>query len=194
MEERIIWKPGTMVNPLPVVLISCGNEEMGVNLITVAWTGTINTSPPMCYISLQPKRYSYNLIRDSGEFVINLTTKDLTRVTDWCGVKSGRDFDKFKECGLTPIKASQVKTPLVKESPLNIECQVTEIKELGSHHMFLAEVKAVNADPLFLDARTGAFDLNKAQLVAYSHGKYCGLTHPIGKFGYSVQKKKERRK
>jgi len=191
-QERIQWKPGTMIYPLPAVMVSCGNEQTGYNIITIAWTGTINTNPPMCYISIQPKRYSYNLIKEQGDFVINLTTRNLVRETDWCGVQSGRDFDKFKETGLTAITASMVKSPLIKESPVNIECKVTEIKELGSHHMFLAEVLTVNADPEFLDPDTKAFDMQKAALLAYSHGKYCGLTNPLGKFGYSIQKKKAR--
>lgn len=192
--NREIWKPGTMIFPVPAVMVSCGNQERGQNIITIAWTGTINTDPAMCYISVRPERYSYNLIKEQGDFVINLTSRELVRATDWCGVKSGRDFDKFKEMELTPMEASKVESPLIAESPLNIECRVTEIKELGSHHMFLAEVLAVNADRQYLDRRTGAFDMEAAKLVGYSHGKYCGLTAPLGKFGYSIQKKKNRRK
>lgn len=192
--ERVQWKPGTMVYPVPAVMVSCGVPGGKPNIITIAWTGTINTEPPMCYISIRPERYSYDLIKRQGEFVINLTTRELCRATDWCGVKSGRDFDKFEEMQLHALPAHEVSVPLIAESPLNIECRVTEIKPLGSHHMFLAEVVAVNADPDFMDDRTGAFDMEKAGLLAFAHGKYCGLTQALGKFGYSIQKKKIRRK
>ncbi len=190
--SKVIWKPGTLIYPVPAVMVSCGNETIGQNIITIAWTGTICTDPAMCYISVRPERYSYDLIKNNGDFVINLTTKELVKVTDWCGVKSGRDFNKFKETGLTPLKASQVSSPLIKECPINIECRVTEIKELGSHHMFLAEVVAVNASEEYLNKDTGSFDMDKAGLISYIHGKYCGSTAPVGKFGYSIQKKKER--
>lgn len=186
--SKVVWKPGTMVYPLPAVMVSCGTEKDGYNIITVAWTGTICTDPAMAYISVRPDRHSYDLIKKSGEFVINLTTKDLVKATDWCGVKSGRDFDKFKEMKLTPVKATKVSSPLIEECPINIECRVTEIKELGSHHMFLAEVLAVNASEKYLDRHTGAFDMDRAGLISYIHGKYYGSSAPLGKFGYSIQK------
>lgn len=190
--DRVQWKPGTMVYPVPAVMVSCGIIGERPNIITIAWTGTINTDPPMCYISIRPERYSHKLIKEQGEFVINLTTRDLVKATDWCGVKSGRDFDKFKEMQLHPLPAQRVGVPLIAESPVNIECKVTEIKPLGSHDMFLAEVLTVNADTDYLDAVSGAFDMSKAGLLAFAHGKYCGLTQPLGKFGYSIQKKKAR--
>jgi flavin reductase (DIM6/NTAB) family NADH-FMN oxidoreductase RutF len=190
--SKVVWKPGTMVYPVPAVMVSCGNEEDGYNIITIAWTGTICTDPAMAYISVRPDRYSYDIIKKSGDFVINLTTKELAKATDWCGVKSGRDYDKFKEMELTPVKATKVSSPLIEECPINIECKVTEVKELGSHHMFLAEVVAVNASEEYLDQRTGAFDMNQAGLISYIHGKYYGSTAPLGKFGYSIQKKKDR--
>ncbi len=190
--SKVVWKPGTMIYPVPAVMVSCGNEEDGYNIITIAWTGTICTDPAMCYVSIRPERYSYDIIKKNGNFVINLTTKDLVKVTDWCGVKSGRDFDKFKETGLTPVKASKVSSPLIQECPINIECKVTEIKELGTHHMFLAEVVAVNASKEYLDEETDSLDMHRAGLISYIHGKYCGSTAPVGKFGYSIQKKKER--
>ncbi len=191
--SKVLWKAGTLVYPVPAVMVSCGNEKDGYNIITIAWTGTVCTNPPMAYISIRPDRFSYDIIKKSGDFVINLTTKDLARATDWCGVKSGRDFDKFKKMGLTPITASKVSSPLIEESPLNIECRVTEIKELGSHHMFLAEVVAVNASEIYLDKITQSFDLERAGLISYIHGKYYGSSAPIGKFGYSIQKKKKAR-
>ncbi len=190
--SKVVWKPGTMIYPVPAVMVSCGTEEDGYNIITIAWTGTICSDPAMCYISIRPERHSFDIIKKNGNFVINLTTKDLAKVTDWCGVKSGRDFNKFKETGLTPIKASKVSSPLIEECPINIECVVTEIKELGTHHMFLAEVVAVNASKEYLDEETNALDLGRAGLISLIHGKYCGSTAPIGKFGYSIQKKKER--
>ena len=192
--SRISWKPGNMIYPVPAVLVSCGTEEDGFNLITISWTGTICTNPPLCYISLRPERHSYELIKSTGEFVINLTTEKMVRVTDWCGVKSGRDFDKFEETGLTPLPAQTVKAPLIKESPVNIECRVKEILPLGSHDMFLAEVTAVNADEQYLDPETGAFNLQKAGLLASSHGKYCPLGPPLGHFGYSIRKKRKKKK
>ena len=186
--SKVVWKPGTMIYPVPAVLVSCGNEDEGYNMITIAWTGTICTDPAMAYISVRPERYSYDIIKKNGNFVINLTTKELAKATDWCGVKSGRDFDKFKETGLTPLKASIVSSPLIEECPINIECKVTEIKELGTHHMFLAEVVAVNASKVYLDEKTGSFNMDQAGLISYIHGKYYGSTAPLGKFGYSIQK------
>lgn len=192
-EERIKWKPGTLIYPVPAVLVSCGKDEADFNVITVAWTGTICTDPPMCYISVRPERHSYDIIKKNKEFVINLTTKKLAAATDWCGVKSGKDFDKAAEMKLTYLKAQKVKAPLVAESPVNIECKVKEIIPLGSHHMFIAEVVAVNADPKYLVEQNGAFDLVRAEPLVYLHGKYFELGKFIGKFGFSVQKKKSKK-
>lgn len=188
---KILWKPGTMIYPLPAVMVSCGSTPDEYNIITVSWTGTICTDPPMCYISLRPSRHSYGIIRKNLEFVINLTTKSLVYATDWCGVKSGADHNKFMEMGLTPVKAEKVKAPLIKESPVNIECIVKEIKELGTHHMFISEVVAVNAEESLLDKKSGAFGLVDADPVCYLHGKYYETGSLIGKFGFSVQKKKK---
>ena len=182
------WKPGTMIYPLPAVLVSCGNADRS-NLITVAWCGTICTNPAMCYISVRPERYSYDLIASSMEFTINLTTRDMARATDWCGVKSGRDFDKWAETGLTPVKGVTVECPSIEQSPLSIECKVKSIMPLGSHHMFIAEVTNVLADERLIDPATGAFDLGKAGLINYSHGHYYGQGEEIGRFGWTVKKK-----
>ena len=189
--SKVVWKPGTFVNPVPAVMVTCGTME-NANIATVAWTGTINSEPAMCYISLRPTRHSYNIIKESGEFVINLTTKDLVRATDWCGCRTGAKFDKFKEMGLTKEKANFVKCPLIKESPASIECKVKEIKELGSHDMFMAEVLAIHADEKYFDKK-GAFDISKCNLIAYANGGYYMLGKKIGKFGYSVQKKKKKK-
>lgn len=186
--SKVMWKPGTFVYPIPAVMVSCGNMEKS-NIITVAWTGIINTNPAMCYISVRPERYSYNIIKETGEFVINLTNKDLAYATDWCGVKSGRDVDKFKSMKLTKEKCNFVNCPAIKESPVSIECKVKETKELGSHHMFMAEVLSIDADEKYIDEK-GAFDISKCNLVAYANGKYFELGKQVGKFGYSVQKKK----
>lgn len=185
--SKIVWKPGTFVYPIPAVMVSCGNMEKS-NIITVAWTGILNTNPAMCYISIRPERYSYNIIKESKQFVINLTSKDLTYATDWCGVKSGRDVDKFQSMKLTKEKANFVDCPLIKESPVSIECKVKEIKELGSHHMFMGEVLSIDANKEYID-ETGAFDITKCNLVAYANGKYFELGNQVGKFGYSVKKK-----
>ena len=185
------WKPGNMLYPLPAVMVSCAEEGKGDNIITVAWTGTICTNPPMAYISVRPERYSYDMIKNSGEFVINLTTKDLVKAVDYCGVRSGSDVDKFKEMNLTKEEATHVKAPLIKECPVNIECKVTEIKELGSHHMFIANVVGVNIEKDYLDEK-GKFCLNESNLVMYSHGEYYGFGELLGSFGYSVQKKKKK--
>jgi flavin reductase (DIM6/NTAB) family NADH-FMN oxidoreductase RutF len=187
--SKVIWKPGTMIYPLPAVMVSCGAFPEEYNIITISWTGTICTDPAMCYISVRPGRYSYNIIKKNGEFVINLTTKSLAYATDWCGVKSGSKHNKFTEMGLTPIPAVRVRAPLIKESPVNIECIVKEIKELGSHHMFISEVVSVSADEEYIDEKTGLFRLNDASPVCYLHGKYYETGHLIGKFGYSVEKK-----
>ena len=190
--SKITWKPGTFLYPLPAVMVSCGDMEKS-NIITVAWTGIINTDPAMVYISVRPSRYSYNMIKESGEFVINLTTKDLAYATDWCGVKTGAKVDKFKEMKLTKEKAKFVNCPMIKEAPVSVECKVKEIKELGSHHMFVAEVLAINADEKYIDEK-GAFDISKCDLIAYSNGNYYSLGKKIGRFGFSVQKKKKRKK
>jgi flavin reductase (DIM6/NTAB) family NADH-FMN oxidoreductase RutF len=189
--SKLIWKPGTMIYPLPAVMVSCGSLPEEYNIITISWTGTICTDPAMCYISVRPGRHSYNIIKKNGEFVINLTTKELAFATDWCGVKSGKEQDKFSEMGLTPIPASKVNAPLIKESPVNIECIVREIKELGSHHMFISEVVAVHADEKYIDKKTGLFKLNDSNPLCYLHGKYYETGPFIGKFGFSVEKKKK---
>lgn len=189
---KINFKPGNMLYPLPAVLVSCGNNKE-TNLLTVAWAGTICTNPPMVSISVRPERYSYHIIKETGEFVINLTTKELSYATDFCGVRSGRDIDKWKECRLTPIPADTVSCPMVAQSPVNIECHVTEIKELGSHHMFLAKVTAVHVDDKYIDEKN-TFHLNDSDLIAYSHGTYFTLGNALGSFGYSVRKKKTAKK
>lgn len=187
---KVPFKPGTMIYPLPAVMVTCGDSPENYNIITVAWTGTICSDPPMCYISVRKERHSHALISRTGEFVINLTTEELAHATDWCGVRSGRDFNKFREMHLTPEQGQMVRCPLIKESPLNIECQVVEVKELGSHDMFIARVVAVNAEESLIDKGTGAFQFNHASPLAYSHGKYYGLGEKLGGFGFSVKKKK----
>ena len=182
------WKPGNMIYPVPAVMVTVADRKGNDNIITVAWTGTVCTNPPMAYISVRPERYSYHMIKETGEFVINLTTRKLAYATDFCGVKSGRDIDKFRELKLTRQKSTKVTPPMIGESPVNIECKVTECKELGSHHMFLAEVVAVHADENYLN-ETGKFQLEKAEPIVYSHGTYFDLKHPLGNFGYSIKKK-----
>ncbi len=186
---RESWKPGTLVYPLPAVLVSCGATPEERNLLTVAWTGTVCTDPPMCYISVRPERHSYGIIRRTGEFVINLTTRRMARATDWCGVRSGRDYDKFRETGLTPIEARFVAAPLVEESPVHIECRVKQILPLGSHDLFLAEVVGIEVDPAYIDPETGRFRLDRAGLLAYAHGAYYELGERLGTFGWSVRKR-----
>ena len=189
-----LWKPGNMVYPLPAVMVSCADKEGHDNIITIAWTGTICTNPAMLYISVRPTRYSYHLIRESGEFVVNLTTKDLVKATDWCGVRSGRDVDKWSEMHLTRGNARTLSyAPIIEESPVNIECQVVKAEELGSHHMFLAKVTGVQVDDRFMQDN-GKFALNKTGLLAYSHGEYFDLGKSLGTFGYSVKKKKKVKK
>ena len=190
--SRTIWKPGTFIYPLPVVMVSCGDMENS-NIITVEWTGILNTNPAMCYISVRPERYSYNIIKESKEFVINLTNKDLVYKVDWCGVKSGAKVDKFKEMNLTKEKAQNVKCAIIKEAPVAIECRVKEIKKLGSHDMFVAEVLSIDADSKYID-ENGAFDISKCDLITYANGKYFTLGKQVGKFGFSVQKKKRKGK
>ena len=187
--SKVTWKSGTFIYPLPAVMISCGTMEES-NIITVAWTGIINTDPAMCYISVRPTRHSYEMIKKTGEFVINLTTKDLAYATDWCGVKTGTKVDKFKEMKLTKEKANFVNCPMIKESPVSVECKVKEIRELGSHHMFVAEILGINADEKYIN-ENGAFDISKCDLIAYSNGNYYSLGKKIGRFGFSVQKKKK---
>lgn len=188
------WKPGNMLYPLPAVMVSTADKAGNSNILTIAWTGTVCTNPPMAYISVRPERYSYHMIRESGEFVINLTTKKLARAADYCGVRSGKDVDKWKECHQTRGTASTLKyAPVIEESPVQIECRVKSIQELGSHHMFLAEVTAVQVDESYMDAK-GKFDLNRTGLIAYSHGEYLDLGKKLGTFGYSVRKKRIKKK
>ena len=185
--SKVQWKGGTFIYPIPAVMVSCGTMEES-NIITVAWTGILNTNPAMCYISVRPERYSHDIIKKNGEFAINLTTRQLAYATDWCGVKSGRDVDKFKEMKLTKEKANIISVPLIKESPVSVECKVKEIVPLGSHDMFVAEIVAIDADEKYIDEK-GAFDISKCDLIAYANGGYYPLEKKIGKFGYSVQKK-----
>ena len=187
---RAQWKPGNMIYPVPAVLVTVADCEGNSNIITIAWTGTICTNPPTAYISVRPERYSYHMLRESGEFVINLATESMAYATDYCGVRSGRNVDKWKETGLTPVPAQTVKAPVIAESPVAIECRVTEVKELGSHHMFLAEVVAVHADERYMD-ENNRFDLNRARPLVYSHGEYLGTGKKLGTFGYSVKKRKK---
>lgn len=187
------WKPGTLIYPAPAVMVSCGTCADDFNIITLSWVGTICTNPPMCYISVRPQRHSYNIIKENMEFVINLTTRSMSFAADWCGVKSGKDFDKFKEMGLSPAKASVVSAPIIEESPLCIECRVKEILPLGSHDMFISEVVNVLADDKYIDPISGRFDMQNADLIAYSHGHYYGLSEQLGKFGWSVEKKKKKK-
>ncbi len=189
-----VWKAGNMVYPLPAVMVSTADKSGKSNILTIAWTGTICTNPAMVYISVRPERYSYHMLKESGEFVINLTTEQLAKATDYCGVRSGKDVDKWKEAHLTPAKAEKLLyAPVIEECPVNIECKVTEVKELGSHHMFLAEVLAVQIDEQYLNEKN-KFELNKTGLMAYSHGEYLSLGKKIGTFGYSVKKKKTKHK
>ena len=185
-----IWKPGNMLYPLPAVMVSVGDRDGNRNIFTVAWTGTVCTNPPMAYISVRPVRYSYHMIEESGEFVINLTTEKLAQAADFCGVRSGRDLDKWKECRLTEQMAHSLRyAPCIEESPVNIECRVVKTEKLGSHHMFLGEVTAVQVDDAYMD-ENGKFDLNRTGLIAYSHGEYLGMGRKLGTFGCSVRKKK----
>ena len=187
-----IWKPGNMLYPLPVVMVSMADRNGKYNIITIAWAGTVCTNPPMVSISVRPERYSYPILQETGEFVINLTTRELTYATDYCGVKSGRDVDKFQELGLTPEAASIVKAPMIEESPVNLECQVRQVQQLGSHAMFLAEVVAVHAEERYLDEQH-KFNLEKAEPIVYSHGAYLLCGEQLGTFGYSVRRRPERK-
>lgn len=187
------WKPGNMLYPLPAVMVSCQRAEEKPNIITLAWAGTVCSDPAMISISIRKERYSYDIIKETGEFVVNLVTKDITYVTDYCGVRSGRDVDKYKEMNLTPLLSRHIHAPGIAESPVNIECKVKEIIPLGSHDMFLAEVVGVTVDDSHMDEK-GKFELNKTGLVAYSHGEYFELGKKLGKFGYSVAKKSKAKK
>ena len=188
MEKREL-RPGNMLNPTPVVMVSCGRDLEEFNIITIAWAGTVCSDPPMCTISIRPERHSHRIIKESGCFVINLTNERLAAITDWCGVKSGKQHHKFVETELTPIKASQVDAPMIAEAPVNIECVVKQIIPLGTHDMFLAEVVAVHADQNLFNPKNDALRLEKVNLLTYSHGHYYTLGKKIGKFGFSVQKK-----
>lgn len=187
------WKPGNMLYPLPAVMVSVTDGNGNDNIITVAWAGTVCTNPPMVSVSVRPSRHSYKMLKDTGEFVINLTTEKLAFATDYCGVRSGKDVDKFEKLKLTKEKADFVSAPMIGESPVSIECRVKEVLELGSHHMFLAEVLAVHADEKYMD-ENHKFHLNQSELMVYSHGEYRGLGKKLGTFGYSVKKKKPFRK
>lgn len=183
-----MWKPGNMLYPLPAVLISVADQTGRYNVFTVAWAGTICSDPAMVSISVRPERFSYHMLQETREFVINLTTRELAFATDYCGVKSGRDTDKWTEMNLTPLPAKQVAAPLIAQSPVNIECKVTEVIPLGTHDMFLAKVAAVHAEEAYMDEK-GRFDLSKADPIVYSHGVYYALGEELGRFGYSVKKK-----
>lgn len=188
--SKQVWKSGNMVYPLPAVLVTCSDGKGNDNVLTVAWTGTVCTNPAMAYISVRPERHSYNMIKNTGEFVINLTTEDLAFATDYCGVKSGKDEDKFAACKLTKETAINVGAPLIKESPVNIECRVREAREYGSHTMFVADVLCVHADEDYMD-ETGKFCLEKADPICYSHGTYFKMGDKMGTFGWSVKKNKK---
>lgn len=186
--SKELWKPGNMLYPLPVVMVSVADKDGKNNIITLAWVGTVCSEPPMVSISVRPERYSYNILRETGEFVINLTTRELVFATDYCGVRSGRNIDKFKEMQLTPVPADKVSAPLIEESPVNIECKVRQILPLGSHDMFIADVLAVHADTKYMD-ENNKFSLEKADPIVYSHGTYMTCGEELGKFGFSVRKK-----
>ncbi len=183
-----VWRPGNMLYPTPAVMVSCCRQGEKPNIITVAWAGTICSDPAMLSISVRKERYSYDILKETGEFVVNLTSKKLTRAADWCGVRSGREFDKFKEMNLTPLPSQKISAPGIEESPVNIECKVKQVIDLGTHDIFIAEVMCVTVDDKLLDDN-GRLDLGKAKLVAYSHGEYFMLGEKLGKFGYSVAKK-----
>ena len=189
ISEKTVWKPGTMLYPVPAVMVSCADKAGNQNIVTVAWTGTVCSEPPMVYISVRPERFSHHMIEETGEFVINLTTEELCAATDYCGVRSGAKVNKWEDCHLTPQKAAKVAAPLIAESPVNLECRVTQKLSLGSHDMFLAEVAAVDVDGRYLD-ENGRFALEKCRLVSYSHGEYYSLGKLLGTFGYTVKKNK----
>ncbi|MCI8518040.1 MAG: flavin reductase family protein [Hungatella sp.] len=187
--EKELWKPGNMLYPVPVVMVSCQRPGETPNIITVAWAGTVCSDPVMLSVSVRKERYSHGILTDTGEFVVNLVTKDLAFATDFCGVKSGRDVDKFAEMKLTPLPSSRISAPGIQESPVNLECRVRQVLQLGSHDLFLAEVVGVTADKRLMDEK-GKLHLNESGLVAYSHGEYFELGEKLGKFGYSVQRRK----
>ncbi len=189
--SKITLKPGTLLAPLPAVLVTCGTPEKA-NALTIAWTGIINTIPPMTYISVRPERHSYPIIKETGEFVINLTTSAMAKETDFCGVRSGRDMNKIEKCKLTLTAGKTVSAPVIEQSPLSLECKVREIKELGSHHMFIAEITGIQAEERFMDSK-GKLNLQQAGLMAYSHGEYFSLGRKLGDFGFSVRKKPKRK-
>ena len=188
--RKRLLRGGNMLNPTPVVMVSCGSTPDEYNIITIAWAGTINSDPPMCSISVRPERHSYDIIKREGSFVINLVNKELTPFADWCGVRSGKKYNKFMETGLTPVRASKVNAPMIEESPVNLECKVTQIIPMGSHDLFLAEVVAVHVIESLFSKKTDAIELFRANLVTYSHGHYYTLGEKLGKFGFSVEKKK----
>ena len=185
---KISWRPGTQIYPLPAVIVTCGDSPENWNMLTISWTGTICSDPAMCYISVRPERASYPLIKKNMEFTINLTTEKMAFATDWVGVRSGKDFNKWEKTGLTPIDGEMVKSPTILESPLSIECRVKEIIKLGTHDMFISDVLNVRIDSRYMD-ESGKFDLEKAGLIAYVHGNYYALGENLGKFGFSVKKK-----
>ena len=184
------WRPGTMIYPLPAIMVSCGSSPNEQNVFTASWVGTICSDPAMCYVSIRPERHSYDIVKRNMEFTLNLTTEELARATDWCGVRSGRDYNKFVEMNLTPQPGVKVRAPYIKESPISIECRVKEIIKLGTHDMFIADVLNVIADERFIDPETGAFDMKKAGLLVYAHGGYYTMGELIGTFGWTVKKKK----
>jgi flavin reductase (DIM6/NTAB) family NADH-FMN oxidoreductase RutF len=188
--SKTIFKPGTLIYPLPAILVSCGADESEYNVMTASWVGTICSDPAMCYVSIRRERHSHAIIERTGEFVLNLTNEDLSFATDWCGVRSGKDYNKFAEMHLTPQRGEKVAAPIILESPLSIECKVKQIVPLGSHDMFIADVVNVQADDRYINPETGEFQLDKAKLIAYSHGHYYKLGDEIGRFGWSVRKKK----
>jgi flavin reductase (DIM6/NTAB) family NADH-FMN oxidoreductase RutF len=189
---KVFWKPGTLLYPVPVVLIGCGDIDKVKNLITIAWAGTVASDPVMVSIAVRPERYSYQLLKDSGEFTVNLPNQSMVRAVDLCGVKSGKDLDKFQLTGLTPERAETVKAPAIKEAPLVLECKVDQIIPLGSHDLFLAKVTGVEVEEALLD-QNAALDLSKADLIAYVHGSYWTLKEAVGKFGFSVKKPRAKR-
>jgi flavin reductase (DIM6/NTAB) family NADH-FMN oxidoreductase RutF len=191
---KVVWKPGTLLYPLPAVLVACGAMDGPRNLLTVAWTGIVCSEPAMCHVSIRPERHSHAMIRRGGEFSVNLTTSAMVRAVDWCGVKSGRDVDKFAGSGLTPVPASRIAAPLVAESPLSLECRVVEVRPLGSHDLFLAEIVAVQAADAFIRANSGAFDPTVGEPLCFCHGRYYALGRPLGRFGFSVEKPGTKRK
>lgn len=191
--SKIHFKPGTMIYPLPAVMVSCGETPEEFNIITVAWTGTICSNPPMCYISVRPERFSHGIIKRTGEFVINLTTEKLARATDWNGCRSGSKFNKWEESHLTPGQASVVKAPIIEESPVNIECRVKEIISLGSHDMFISDVVNISVDDQYFNETTGKLNLSSAKPLVYNHGFYFGIGKEIGKFGWTVEKKPKKK-